>query len=134
VGFFKKLASFFSGGAGSGASTGDDGRTHWVYVRCNVCGEPIAIRVDLHNDLSPEWNDSSASGNDQPDYYSVHKTVIGRERCYKPIEVELVFSRSRQVESERAVGGTLLTADEYEKAKAEWEAKKSGRSSDSEHS
>jgi hypothetical protein len=132
VGFLKKLASLFSGGPGGG-SAGDDGRTRWVYVRCNACSEPLAIRVDLQNDLSPEWNNSSAAGSDQPDYYSVHKTVIGRERCYRSVEIELVFNRNHQVESERAVGGTLLTAEEYEQAKAEWEAKKSGSAGSGEH-
>jgi hypothetical protein len=122
VGFLRKLASLFGGG-GAGAGAGDDRYTHYVYVRCRVCGEPMAIRVDLRNDLSPEWEGSG--GSDEPDYYVARKTVVGSGHCYRAIEVELRFNRQRRLESQEASGGTLMSAAEYEQAVADWESKKS---------
>jgi len=122
MGFLDSLKKLFSGGGG-----GDRGeRYHTVYLRCQRCGEPLALRIDLSNDLSPEWNQSSAGGSDYPDYYSTHKTVIGSGRCYAPIEVDLVFSKQKQVESQQAQGGTILSEEEYLAALTEWEAKKGG--------
>ena len=122
MGFLKRLASLFSGGGGGG---GDD-HSRRVYVRCNTCGEPIAMRIDLRNDLSPEWNSSSAAGSDQPDSYTCRKEVLGRGRCYQKVEVELHFNRQRQLESQSARGGVLLEQEEYQQAVSEWEAKKGG--------
>jgi len=82
------------------------------------------MRVDLRNDLSPEWSDTSAYGPDSPDAYVYHKTIIGRERCYKPIDVELRFDRRKQVVSQQATGGDILTEEEYRQALAEWQEKK----------
>lgn len=118
MGFLKKLASIFSGGpAGESPSL-------YVYLRCQACGEPIAVRIDLRNDLSPEWQ--GQGGSDQPDYYTVRKVVVGRDCCYRPVEVNLRFDRQRRLESQRAMGGTILSEEEYDQAKQEWEARKSG--------
>jgi len=119
VGFLKRLAALFSGG-GSG---GSDDYTTYVYVRCKYCGEPVAIRVDRRNDLSPEWE---GGGSDQPDYYTSRKVFVGRGSCYRPIEVEMRFDRQRRLESQTATGGDILTEAEYLLARDEWEAKKSG--------
>ncbi|MGQ9555308.1 MAG: hypothetical protein ACUVWR_14505 [Anaerolineae bacterium] len=120
MGFLKKLASLFTGGGGGG----EEAYSRRIYVRCNACGEPIAVRIDTRNDLSPEWESSSATGSDQPDYYTCRKEVLGRGRCYRKIEVELRFNRQRQLESQRALGGTLLEEEEYQQAISEWEGKK----------
>jgi len=118
MGILDSLRRLFSGGAGAGGS-----RSHTVYLRCQRCGEPLALRVDLANDLSPEWRDSSGGGSDYPDYYSARKTVIGSGRCYAPIEVEMVFSKQKQLESQSVKGGVLLTEEEYQQAQAEREAR-----------
>jgi len=119
MGFLKKLASLFSGPAGPRGEN-----IQYVYVQCQACGEPLALRVNLGNDLSPEWSNTSASGSDQPDFYACHKTVIGRERCYRPIEVYLTFNRQKRLESQQATGGTILIEEEYRQAVAQWEAKR----------
>ena len=123
MGFFKKLAALFSGGGGGGSG---DENAHRVYCRCNACGEPLAVRVDLRNDLSPEWESSSASGSDQPDYYTCRKVVVGRGRCVRPVEIVMRFGRGRRLESERAIGGTIMEREEYEQAVRAWEVKKRG--------
>lgn len=122
MGFLDSLRRLFSGGPGAG-----DSRAHTVYVRCRSCGEPLSLRVDLANDLSPEWRNASASGSDYPDYYSARKTVVGSGRCYAPIEVEMVFTKQKQVESQSVKGGVLLTEEEYQQALSEWEARGSAQ-------
>ncbi len=118
MGFLDSLRRLFSGGSGSGGS-----RVHTVYVRCKRCGEPLALRVDMANDLSPEWRNASPGGSDYPDYYSARKTVIGSRRCYAPIEVEMTFSKQKQLESQDVQGGVVLTEEEYRQAVSEWEAR-----------
>ncbi|NPV08755.1 MAG: hypothetical protein HPY83_12450 [Anaerolineae bacterium] len=120
MGFLDKLKALFSGGPRSSES-----QTHTVYLRCNTCGEPLALRVDLRNDLSPEWHSTSAGGSDYPDYYSSHKTVIGSRRCYVPIEVDLTFDKQKRPESQQAQGGTIISEEEYRQTLAEWEARES---------
>ena len=117
MGFFKRLASLFSGG---GAASTDD-HSVYVYVRCKYCGEPVVIRVDRRNDLSPEWEGGAS---DSPEYYTSRKVYVGRERCYRPIEVEMRFDRQRRLESQQVTGGDVLTEEEYQRAREEWEAKK----------
>jgi hypothetical protein len=122
VGFLDALKALFQGGSGSAES-----HAYTVYLRCNTCGEPLSVRVDLRNDPSPEWRSTSASGSDYPDYYSVRKTVIGNRRCYAPIEVELTFDKRKRLESQQARGGTILSEEEYQAIVAEWEAKASAQ-------
>ncbi len=117
MGFLDKLKSLFAGGGGGGGET----QAQAIYLRCKVCGEPLQARVDLRNDLSPQWSD--AGGSDYPDHYSTHKTVIGTQQCYAPIELDITYDRRKQVESEHVTGGTILTEEEYRQALAEWEAK-----------
>ncbi|MHB0878785.1 MAG: hypothetical protein ACYC5O_22325 [Anaerolineae bacterium] len=119
MGFLKRLASLFGGGGGSAPS---DDHSLYVYVRCKQCGEPVAIRVDRRNDLSPEWE---GGGSDTPDYYISRKVFVGRDCCYSPVEVELRFDNQRRLQSQQVTGGDLLTEEEYRQAKEAWEAKKS---------
>lgn len=121
MGFFKRLASLFGGGGGRGGGQSADEYSTYVYVRCKACGEPVAIRVDRRNDLSPEWE---GGGGDSPDYYTSRKVYVGRDRCYRQIEVEMRFDRQRRLESTTVTGGDVLTEEEYHRAREEWEAKK----------
>jgi|YNPNPStandDraft_1061719.scaffolds.fasta_scaffold78070_2 hypothetical protein len=116
MGFWKRLASLFSGGGQAREQDVD-----YVYLRCQACGEPLLLRVDLRNDLSPEWEDTSEGGSDEPDRYYTRKVVIGRGRCFRPVEVELTYDRARRRQEARVKGGTLLSAEEYAQALSEWE-------------
>ncbi|HEY65654.1 MAG TPA: hypothetical protein G4O02_13900 [Caldilineae bacterium] len=107
MGLLKKLASLL-GGTGFG---GDDDNVHWVYVRCNRCGEVIATRINLANDLSVEYGED-----ERPRGYYVRKllTGTGARRCYQQVEVEIEFDASKRPVSQVARGGTLITREEYE--------------------
>jgi hypothetical protein len=68
-------------------------------VKCRRCGELIEGRVDLDNDLSL---------NDAGDGYFVRKGVMGAERCFQQVEVELTFDTDRQLIEKTISGGEFF--------------------------
>ena len=68
-------------------------------VKCKRCGEIIEGRVDLDNDLSL---------NDEGDSYIVRKGLMGANRCFQQIEVELKFDSTRQLQEKTITGGTFV--------------------------
>jgi hypothetical protein len=99
--FLKKIASALSPqGAG-------DGDALWIYVRCDKCGEALKTRLDLRNDLSPDYSAGTTS-------YAARKVIIGSQRCFQPIEVKLAFDVQRRVSSQEISGGQFISREEYE--------------------
>ena len=96
-----------AGGGGSSFGAGD-ANSYWIYAQCRRCGEPLRSRVNLAND--PSLDDDGTS-------WVVRKGIVGSgaNRCFQTIEVTLKFDAKKQnvIESE-AVGGTLITAEEYQ--------------------
>ena len=96
-----------AGGGGSSFGTGDP-NAYWIYAQCRRCGEPLRSRVNLANDPSLD---------DDGSFWIVRKGLVGSgaNRCFQTIEVTLKFDAKKQnvIESE-AVGGKLITADEYQ--------------------
>jgi hypothetical protein len=93
MGFLKNL---FGGG-----SAKPDKRYYIFHVKCNRCGEIVAGRVDLDNDLSLEFEDNR-------NVYFVRKGLMGSGRCFQQIEVELKFTASRELIEQQAQGGTFV--------------------------
>ena len=96
-----------SGGGGSSFGSGD-ANTYWIYVRCRRCGEPLKARVNLMND--PSLDDDGVT-------WVVRKGFIGSgaNRCFQSVEVMLRFDAKKQTVIEReAVGGELISAEEYQ--------------------
>jgi hypothetical protein len=91
MGFLKNL---FGGG-----SAKPEKRYYVFHVKCNRCGEIIAGRVDLDNDLSLS---------DEGDSYLVRKGLIGANRCFQQIEVEMQFTSDRKLIEQQAQGGTFV--------------------------
>lgn len=101
--FLKKIASALSPkGAG-------EGEVLWVYARCDKCGEVVKTRIDLRHDLTPNY---SAEGRVAD--YGLRKVLIGSQRCFEPIEVELAFDLQRRVISREIIGGQFVSKEEYE--------------------
>ncbi len=72
----------------------------YVYqVKCNRCGEIIEGRIDLNNDLSL---------NDEGDGYIVRKTLMGSNRCFQQIEVEMTFTPQRELIEKNITGGKFV--------------------------
>lgn len=78
-----------------------DARGFRLEVRCRACGEVIPVRIDLANDLSLDY---------ETGHWQVHKVVVGsgRTRCFRRIEVDLVFDARRQLIDSHVVGGELI--------------------------
>ena len=99
--FLKKLGSLFSPPTG-------DGRSLWLYVKCDKCGEVLKGRVDTHNDLSVQYEESGGGAS-----YYCRKVFIGSKRCYQPIEVELIFDKNRRLMNEEVKGGKIVGEQDY---------------------
>lgn len=91
MGFLKNL---FGGG-----SARPEKRYYIFKVKCKRCGEIIEGRVDLDNDLSLS---------DEGDSYLVRKGLIGANRCFQQIEVEMQFTSDRKLIEQQAQGGTFV--------------------------
>jgi hypothetical protein len=55
--------------------------------------------VDLDNDLSLK---------DEGDGYLVRKGLMGANRCFQQIEVELTFDSTRQIQEKTITGGEFV--------------------------
>ena len=100
--FFKKISKFLS-------ASRDKSPTYWLYVQCNHCHEKIKTRVNLYNDLSIRYGEKN-----EADTYFCRKVIIGNERCYRPIEVEMTFDRNRKLKDQQITGGQFISEEEYE--------------------
>jgi len=68
-------------------------------VKCKRCGEIIEGRVDMDNDLSL---------NDDGNGYIVRKGLMGANRCFQQVEVELKFDSKRQLIDQSITGGMFV--------------------------
>ena len=82
-----------------GTSAKPEKKFHTFLVKCKRCGEIIEARIDLDNDLSM---------NDEGNGYIVRKGLMGGNRCFQQIEVELTFDSSRQIMEKTITGGTFV--------------------------
>ncbi|MBN1978792.1 MAG: hypothetical protein JW918_15450 [Anaerolineae bacterium] len=96
----KKLADMFGGK--------DEENIHREYVRCARCKEKLAVRVNLNNELTPQYGEGEGA-------YYVRKGVLGsgEARCFQMIEVELYFDYEKRLVSRYITGGEFITADEF---------------------
>lgn len=99
MGFFQKLVRLISP-AGKTETP-----VYWIHARCNRCGEQIAARVNLYNDLSVEYEGDQT-------VYNCHKTLIGEGHCFQRIEVWLTFDQNRQLTDRQISGGTFVEPEE----------------------
>ncbi len=83
-----------------------DEQAYWLYVQCNRCGEKIKSRVDLYNDLSPIYNEAGVT-------YFCRKVLIGQQRCYQKVEVEMNFDEHRQLTDKQISGGKFINEEEF---------------------
>jgi len=70
-------------------------------VKCRRCGEVISGRVDLSNDLSVEYKEGG-------DIFFARKVLMGENRCFQRIEVELKFNASRDLLEQHVTGGEFV--------------------------
>jgi hypothetical protein len=95
MGFFKKLSRLF---AAPGSRS-----VYPVVVKCNRCGEVLHGQVNMVNELSlSEGEDADA------EWYCCRKVLMGSQRCFQQIEVELRFDKDRQLVDRQITGGQFV--------------------------
>jgi hypothetical protein len=85
-------------------------RAMYLYVQCSKCGEKMRARVDIWNELTPEYDGKS---DDAVSYYC-RKVLVGEQGCYQPIELRLNFDRNHKLVDKTIVGGKFITPAEFE--------------------
>ena len=93
MGFLKKLLG--------GEPAKPEKRYYAFQVKCNRCGEVIEGRVDLDNDLSLDYENGDT-------VYFVRKGLVGNNRCFQQLEVEMKFTSDRALIEKQAQGGTFV--------------------------
>jgi hypothetical protein len=99
---FKKLSNLLNPAA---AGKRDGG--YWIVVRCQRCGEIIRTRVNLSNDLSPNFEEGGETVT-----YFCRKTLMGNQHCFQQVEVELTFDANRRLVDRQIHGGEFVDVDE----------------------
>ena len=84
-----------------GSPASSQKRDYIFSVKCLRCGEIIEGRVDLNNDLSVEYETDG-------DVYYARKTLMGENRCFQRMEVELKFTPSRELLERHITGGEFV--------------------------
>ena len=85
-----------------GGSPSRPEKKYYVFqVKCRRCGEIIEGRVDLDNDLSVEFE----GGNN---VYFGRKVLMGNNKCFQQIEVEMKVTSDRQLIEREVKGGTFI--------------------------
>jgi hypothetical protein len=93
-----------------GSSSGrrrDSSNALWLYVRCDRCGTPLAVRVNRANELTPDYQ---AGG-----YYIRKEMMDGK--CFQLMYAELHFDANGNEISREIEHGKFITRDDFEASK-----------------
>ncbi len=101
MGFLDRIKTTF-------ASQGGDPNALWLYVRCARCGTPVAVRVDLRNEPSIDYEKGG---------YILHKEIMD-SKCFTLMRAVVRFDDKHSVVERTIDKGEFTTREEYEKAKA----------------
>jgi hypothetical protein len=74
-----------------------------VAVRCNRCHELIHTQINLHNDLSEQYDGDTST-------YYCRKGLVGsgENRCFQQIVIEYIFDANRNLIDRRVEGGQFV--------------------------
>jgi hypothetical protein len=108
------LKNLFGGGGGGDSGDRD---ALWLYVKCNKCGAPVAIRVDLRNDISVDYETGGKY---------LRKEIMD-STCFQLMYADVQFDGTGKISEKSIQGGTFLTKEEYDTARADFDAKKAAR-------
>ena len=84
-----------------GLSAKPEKRYYTFSVKCLRCGEIIEGRIDLDNDLSVEYEAGS-------DVYIGRKVLMGDNKCFQRMEVDLKFTYNRELIDQEVKGGEFV--------------------------
>jgi hypothetical protein len=92
---------------GGGSVAGRDRALH-LYVKCNRCGSPVHVRVDLNNDLSINYGEG-----EQAEGYTLVKEVMD-DRCFRLMHAEVHFDSQKRETGRQIEGGSFISQEEYD--------------------
>jgi hypothetical protein len=98
MGFFDQLKSLFN------PSSGGDPNALMLYVKCKRCGTPLAVRVNLANDLSADYESGG--------YVLTKEMMDGK--CFTLMRAEVRFDSARKIVEQKVDKGEFITREEYE--------------------
>lgn len=116
MGFLKNLF----GNRDQGKKPYVDQQGVYFYVQCEHCGAPVRLRADKTYDLI-----------NRGDGFEWHKTVVDN-RCFRPMPTVVQLNSQYEMVSHEISGGHYITADEYERLRAEELARRAQAESDAE--
>ena len=99
MGFLKKLASIFT--------PSSSGRFYPLIVKCNRCGEVVHGEINMANDLSAGNGEDADTGG-----YYCRKVLMGSQRCFQQIEVQVRFDNNRKLIDLEITGGSFVDEQE----------------------
>ncbi len=82
----------------------DNGKIIWLYVRCDRCGTPLAVRVNRANEASPDYESGG---------YYVRKEMMDN-KCFQLMYAELRFDARGKETSRQIQRGKFITKAEYD--------------------
>ena len=98
MGFLDQLKSIFS------PQSSADPNALWLYVKCKRCGTSLAVRVDLRNELSADYESGG---------YVLHKEMMD-SKCFTLMHAEIHFDVQRKITQRMVDQGEFITKEEYE--------------------
>ena len=98
MGFLDQLKSMFMPSAGGG-----DLKATWLYVKCNKCGSPLAVRVDLRNEPSVDYESGG---------YVLNKEMMD-SKCFALMHAQILFDGQHKITSKTVENGTFITQEQY---------------------
>jgi len=96
MGFLDSIKSMFA--------PREDSNALWLYVKCKRCGTPLAVRVDLRNELSIDYENGG---------YVLRKEMMD-SKCFTLMRAELRLDAKRKVVEQKLDLGDLITKEEYD--------------------
>lgn len=79
-----------------------------VYIQCEKCDEKISTRINLRTELSVQYGET-----DRDNTYFVRKQLLGKDRCFNIVNVELTFDNKRNLIEQQISGGRFISEDNY---------------------
>lgn len=76
----------------------------WLYVKCKRCGTPLAVRVDLRNELSADYEGGG---------YVLYKEMMDSQ-CFSLMRAEIRFDAKRNIIEQKIDKGEFITKELYD--------------------
>jgi hypothetical protein len=91
------------------SSSAADKNALWLYVRCARCGTPLAVRVDLRNEPSIDYERGG---------YVLYKEMMD-SKCFTLMRAQVQLDDQHKVIDQSVDKGEFITRERYEQLTAE---------------